>query len=124
MQQQRRMYWWIAMLLLQFVPTFMIADNLTEALADPAENAQFEDLEFLVSHQDLHIDQENITAHVQGACYFVHSLKKEGSQWCVKVVRLAYCPRGHMTCSGCGQCHTEKCWYYVRPCKLWNKCLE
>lgn len=83
---------------------------------------QPEELAFLVSPHDLHLNKDHITVRVNGIDYPIRTLKKYGDRWLARISNGAkdYCPAGHLTCKGCGQCHTEKCWYFVRHCKLWD----
>lgn len=114
-----RMFLWIAAIIFQLITVCITAEN-TEAIADnPKEERQSQELVVLVSPQDLHVDQEDIAIDIDGSFYHVHSLTKRGTKWLAKLERVNYCPQGHLTCDGCGQCHTQKCRYFVRPCKLW-----
>lgn len=95
-----------------------VAETITE---ETTERPQLQELTFLVSPQDLHFDQENISVNVNGILFPAYFLEKRGNQWLARIIaRANYCPRGHLTCTGCGQCHTDGCWFFVRHCKLWN----
>lgn len=93
----------------------------TEKTITFKESPQLQELVFLISPQDLHLDQGDISVKINGHSYPIYSLKRSGNQWMAKVIitRVNYCPQGHLTCEGCGQCHTGGCRYYVQPCKLW-----
>lgn len=81
---------------------------------------ELQELTVLVSSQDLYLDRDEILVNVGGMAYPALSLEKQGSGWRATVARVNYCPGGHLTCTNCGQCHTERCWYYVRHCNLWK----
>lgn len=81
------------------------------------------ELSFLTIPENLQFDHGNIFLNVEGLFYSVSSLKKIGDQWLATVFNansLNYCVRGHMLCRGCKLCHDPRCWYYIRPCNLWN----
>jgi hypothetical protein len=85
----------------------------------PKENSP--GLQLLISPQDLYLDQKDILVNANGAPYTVRFLEKRGDQWVATVdADVRYCPKGHMTCKNCSQCHTEGCWYFVRHCNLWK----
>lgn len=89
--------------------------------ADCETGPRLQELSFLVSPHDLQLDGANILIQVNGMVYTVSSLERKGLHWLAKTdARVNDCPAGHLTCEGCGQCHTEKCWYFVKHCKLWR----
>lgn len=76
------------------------------------QEPQLEELDFLVSLQDLDFNEESISIHTGECSYAVHSLKKQGNQWIIKVAKEPKCAWGHPLCvgeHGCGQCHTRIC---------------
>lgn len=76
----------------------------------------------LTSLDDLYFDQENIQLNIEGYLHSVINLQRTGNQWLVTFADpIIYCPKGHICCKGCHQCHNKNCWYYIRPCKLWDK---
>ena len=87
------------------------------------EGTHDSELIFLASPEDLSFDEGDIVLNVKGVPYSVQNLKRVGNQWVATVKNanaLQYCPRGHITCRNCDQCHNQKCVYYIRPCKLWD----
>lgn len=114
---------WMAIVISQLnAQECIYAENIAETIAETiAEESQLQELTFLVSPQDLYFDQENISVNVNGVLFSAHSLEKRGNHWLARIIaRANYCPRNHLTCKECGQCHTEGCWYFVKHCKLWQ----
>jgi hypothetical protein len=50
----------MAIVVFQFAAAFITAENATEAVDEPKKEAQLQELVFLVSPQDVHVDQEPI----------------------------------------------------------------
>ena len=81
-----------------------------------------EEATYLTSSEHLHWDHDKIMLNVEGISLEVNSLKRSGSLWLATVMtdNATYCPRGHITCKGCGMCHTQGCMYFVKHCNLWK----
>lgn len=85
------------------------------------EKLQVSDEIFLDSLEELSFYNENIALNREGFSHQVYSLQKNGNRWVALIDdNTGYCPRGHLRCGGCKMCHKSDCWYYVRPCKLWD----
>ncbi len=116
---------WIALVIsvcsVQKLPAEGCAKQTTECLH--CNESYVSELTILASPEDIYVDDSNILLDVEGSTYIVHRLERIGDQWLATVVNtnnVNYCPRGHLTCRGCGLCHTRSCNYYVKPCKLWD----
>jgi hypothetical protein len=88
------------------------------AFAEVSDHSSRQSL--FIAPEDLFIHQGGISVDVGGTSYDVLALNRVGDQWLATVDNgVNYCPKGHPTCKGCGQCHNPSCWYYISPCKLW-----
>lgn len=82
---------------------------------------QLREMAFLVAPTDLVVSEDGISVNVNGHSFFADSLERRGNLWLVRTIAdVDYCPQGHLTCRNCKQCHTDKCRYFVRRCKLWE----
>lgn len=97
-----------------FGNVFLSADHTL-----PYNGEEFCSVSISVTPDDLEVHRDEIFVKVDGNFYPLRALERRGDRW-VAIVAAEYCPNGHMTCRGCGQCHTKKCRYFVRFCKLWE----
>ncbi len=98
-------------------------ENFSEIFHDSSDREQHQEFSCCVAPQDLFVDREVISVNIDGMFYPVHSLEKSGGNWIARLDlsnNANYCPLGHLTCKGCGQCHKERCRYFVKYCRLWN----
>lgn len=96
-------------------------ENINKETENRHKNAlSNQELRLKVSLKDVFIDETGIFVNINRLVYPVNYLEKIENQWFATIINgLNYCPQGHPTCKGCGLCHKEDCWYYVKPCKLW-----
>lgn len=112
-----KMMWLMALALLFLVPKIGFADcNSDKDVFVPCEKTYFLPNQvaiaqegFFVNLNDVWIQTDALFSDSTGM--FIVS-KKDAN--------VDYCPQGHPTCKGCSLCHITNCWYYVKPCKLWN----
>jgi hypothetical protein len=71
---------------------------------------------YLVSQEDLYLDDNGIQVNINGALYFVSSLKRTGNQWVVDLDPRYQCPWGHSLCGYCHMCHKTICPDYIPRC--------
>lgn len=100
--------------------TAMIASSLiAQETSNVSETAglHLEATEFVISLEDLVVNQEGMSIHWQGNDYPISSLEREGNYWIAKTdYNTRYCLRGHNLCRRWGLCHVKSCEYYVPPC--------
>ena len=112
---------WSKIVLWAYLTIFGLGSQSGFSRENSKHMSKTSELTFLTPLDDLFFDDESIMLNVEGLSYSVHSLQKIGDQWFATVNHyLEYCPKGHPMCGNCHLCHKPDCWYYIRPCKLWE----